>query len=158
MDWKTIISSVILSSTVIAAFISALVGLFKTYVDNKSKRDDAVALFRYTKLYEISAEWHIKNYNIDSKDSLSIELERNRNLVNCYCLAQPLIYKEYLGDIEKLLDQIKDIKLKMSENIEDQDKVHENLLQLIQTNGSAEKYLELAIYKQMTVLLRTENK
>lgn len=49
-------SETILTSVVVSAFITTTFNLIESIMDNKSRRSDAIRVFRYTKLYEIMVD------------------------------------------------------------------------------------------------------
>lgn len=153
MEWKIMLTSVVTS-----AVITAIFSLIKSNIDNQSKRNDALTLFRYTKLYEIMVELQKKNQDITEEDSLHVEFARNQNLVKGFTLARPLVDEKLWGNISDLFNEVTNLKIKMFENATEQEKLCEYVKLLIITNGQAEICLENAIHRQMVLLLKVGNK
>lgn len=150
-------SETILTSVVVSAFITTTFNLIESIMDNKSRRSDAIRVFRYTKLYEIMVDLQKKNKEITGNNSLAIELARNQNLTKSFSLARPLINEDLWGNINEIFNEITNIKIRIIESSSEQEKLNEYTKHLIKINGQAEEYIETTIQKQMAMLLNTYN-
>jgi len=156
----------ILASTVIAAFVAAIVSIISTHLDNRSKSNDSVCLFRYTKLYEIVLELSKANNEVNMKENNKIGTNSEHsalneiftkfmfnlnNLINSYSFAKPLVDEEYWADIEVKLTASVEILKKTNHTSKD-------LMALTEFDESikaAEKCFHSAVEKQMKSLLKT---
>ena len=84
-----------------ATLVAALIGFISAVHINKSKTNDSLQLFRYTKLYEISHELARENRKALIESLLSIFSTRKENIVKCCGLAKLLIDKEFWSDIDE---------------------------------------------------------
>jgi len=106
MNWATILTSV-----VVAAVVTAIIGIIKTLLDNRSKSNDSVRLFRYTKLYEIFSEYLKADTEIREAASnppetpyIILTAKYRMNILNSYDLSKALVDKEFWGNIESEFD------------------------------------------------------
>ncbi|MCL2361917.1 MAG: hypothetical protein FWC73_08915 [Defluviitaleaceae bacterium] len=149
----------IMAPTVIAALIAAAVGIFTTtislilaLISNKSKSNDSVRLFRYTKLYEILHELAHTNMAIDNKSAFAIVDARRENLLRSYGMAKPLVSEEYWADIDVKINLNKELLIEIIETglfnefYEDYNK----------SVGIMELDFNSAIEKQMKALLKSK--
>ena len=145
MEW-----SVILTSVVVAALITAIMNVIKSMLDNRAKTRDSVQLFRYTKLHEILTDWQLKNYAIEPDASGAAELKRNQNLQHCYAQARPLVSKKYWRDIDERFSDMSSLKVELIKSSD-----RDIMRHLLERNGRLEAQFVEAVQLQMEELLRT---
>ena len=152
MNWETIITA-----TVVAAFISGVYSIIKSLVDNNAKRNDAIALFKYTKLYEILSTWYTQNdlIIVNLNNPISLESDRIKNLQISYALAKPLLDAKYYADFQKGFDEISRLKIEYLNNLNTLSNTRKNEIEinLIHANGKLEKLFELIVQDELKALL-----
>ena len=144
MDWTTIL----LTSTVFAA-VAALISIINTFLINKSKSNDSLRLFRYTKLYEILHE--LANNEINTNNPLAAIDDRRRNIVRSCGLAKSLVDKKYWEDIDEKINTTNEILIKMI-NTRLSGELGDDFNKSI---GEMELCFNLAVERQMKILLKS---
>jgi len=153
MSWETIITA-----TVIAAFISGASILIKSYVDNNAKRNDALLLFKHTKLYDIISELQTKNETIKfdaTKNSSDVDLNRDIELRMSYALAKPLLDSKCYSNFEEEFAEIAKLKREYTNNykaLTDQRK-SEITISLIEKTANLEKNFEAVVHEELSRLV-----
>ena len=114
MNWTTV-----LTSTVFAAAIAAIITLVKTSIDNKAKTNDAIKSFRYKKLHETVVDWQNKypkleldvpNPSNDAQLILNHSLQRLDVLAKYCQIAAPLIDKTKWDNTKEQLQALEAIQ------------------------------------------------
>ena len=146
MDWTTV-----LTSTVFAAATAALIGIINTFLINKSKSNDSLRLFRYTKLYEILHELTKANGEISEKDWMIALTVRKQNIVRSCGMARPLVNKEYWGDIDAKIETTNRILIEIIET----GLIRELSEDFNKAIAETETAFNLAVEKQMRTLLKS---
>ena len=146
MNWTTV-----LTSTVFAAVIAALISIINTLLINKLKSDDSLRLFRYTKLYEISYE--LRKANMEMRESVPLDILsiRRANIMSSYTMARPLVDEEYWGGIDKIIEDNRKIVLEILET----DSPDKFINDLNESLGILERCFNAAVDMQMKVLLKS---
>lgn len=116
MGVKEIISQVILTAIVFAAFVTSIANMIISLMNNhrlkkleKQKVMNAIDKYRYSRLYELVLNWH--NYDSPHKGENAGEIACNRliNLflddVGRYELAKPLLDECYKKEIEEIISK-----------------------------------------------------
>ena len=153
MNWETIITA-----TVVAAFISGIYSLIKSFIDNKAKRNDSILLFKYTELYEIVSNLQAQNdiisFNADT-GATKVELDRVKNSQMSYALAKPLLSPKHYEDFKAGFDSITQLKIDYIRNhntLSDTEKL-KSVEQLIEANGKMEEQFETVVHDELLRLL-----
>jgi len=148
----------IITATVVAAFISGLYSLIKSCVDNRAKRNDAITLFKYTKLYEIISHLHSQNKLlrvVPETGEVFVDLDRIKNLQTSYALAKPFLDPKGYNDFSNGFDKINKLSTNVfayNEAVLTSDK-RKILNPLIEASNEMENKFEVAVHNELARLL-----
>ena len=152
---------IVLTSTVIAALITAIISLVIAIMNNKAKTSDAVRTFRYTKLHEIMVDWQDDRpeFTLESPDVASSvinhNLELKRHNEKHYQKAKPLVDLMHWGDFEVIWEEISVTYDETTKTIQEKRNFSSELInEFTQKNSSVEERFASAIEKQMRALLK----
>ena len=149
MQWEFLLTA----AAVFVALITAILTIVKTFIDNKAKRRDAERLFRYTKLFEIlirlqEAEGEKSN---NETEFWGKEYNRSTNILICYTLAKPLLATKYWNDMDNILKNISNQKIRIINELVN--KTTPSGLPLLELNGKGRDLFISTIQSQMVDLL-----
>jgi len=97
-------SITILTSTVVAALVTAIISAVKSFMDSRAKSNDSVRLFGYTKLYEIMHELSKENMESSGKTYFVARTVYRENIIRACGMAKPLVEKKYWLNIDVKID------------------------------------------------------
>jgi len=140
----------ILTATAVSAIISGLYSLIKSCVDNRAKRNDAITLFKYTKLYEIISQLQlqppISEKNLGTGKT-KICFDRLKALQTSYALAKPLLNPKHYDSFDKGFREMRELEISVIGNTE-------KLPCLIEKHEELEKQFIATAQVELTQMLK----
>jgi len=145
----------ILAGTFISAILSTTCVVITTIINNKSKKNEAIKLFKYTKLYEIISDLKSQDKLLHSEVTDTGEIKQKINfsridyLYKSYSLAKPFLNALYYDSLDELVNNIYKSRNEFIESKYDNNK----RIVFIESVGEFENKFEEIVHGELLCLL-----